>query len=111
MGRRLPAVLYRRPRTMGALSPRMWYPGMSCIICGEKVRPWQAFNWDHVVPISKGGPRGKKNKAIAHLLCNSVKNDRHPFSLRTLNDREAVRPFVSTHTYERLLRIWAGETA
>lgn len=95
----------------GALSRRLWYPGMACSICGEPIRPWQLFNRDHVIPMSAGGRKGRENKAYAHVLCNSVKGDRHPFSLRTPAEREAVRALVKPATYERLLRTWAGEAA
>ncbi len=87
---------------------RRWHPGMACGICGELIRSWQPFNHDHVVPMSKGGPRGRRNKTFAHLLCNCVKGDRHPFSLRTAADREAARTLVTARTYARLQQIWAG---
>ncbi len=95
-------------REPGAQSPRLWFPQMRCAICGERVCRWQPFNFDHAVPMSLGGKRGKKNKQFAHALCNSVKNNRHPFSLRTVEEREAVRLLVRPETYSRLQQVWAG---
>lgn len=70
---------------------------------------WQRFNWDHEIPVSKGGRRGRLNRRIAHCLCNSVKGDRYPFSLRTKAEREAFKAHVLPRTYRRLQRIWNGE--
>ena len=99
------------PKASGSLSARRWRPGLTCSICGELIRRWQAFNHDHVVPMSLGGRKGKANKQLTHLLCNSVKGDRYPFSMRTPTERAAVRRWVKPETYQRLLRVWAGEAA
>ncbi len=113
MRRRRIAVIVLEPpeRVHGSLSPRRWAPNLRCGICGEKIHRWQPFNVDHVVPMSLGGKRGKTNKVFAHLLCNSVKGNRHPFSLRTPSEREAVRALVSPVTYERLRRTWSGQSS
>jgi hypothetical protein len=87
----------------------MWFPGMTCSICGTPIRQWQWFNWDHDIPMARGGRRGRANKRYAHLLCNSVKGDRWPFSLRTPEERRAVQALVHPRTYQRLTRIWRGE--
>ncbi len=92
-----------------AQNPRRWFPGMACSICGEYIRLWQPFNFDHHVPLAKGGAKGRKNKRFTHVLCNTIKGDRHPFSLRTPAEREAIRPFVRPEVYAKLLRVWAGE--
>lgn len=102
-------VADRFARKANAQSPRRWFPGMTCSICGEGIRQWQVFNFDHVVPMSAGGARGRRNKRYAHVLCNSIKADRHPFSLRTRVEREAVRARVKPATYARLLDVWAGK--
>ncbi len=102
-------VLGQPARPHGALSPRRWFPAMTCCICGERVRQWQPFSFDHIIPMAKGGPKGRRNKGFAHVLCNSVKGDRHPFSLRTPAEREAVRAWVRPETYARLLLVWAGQ--
>ena len=95
--------------TLAAQHPSRWFLGMTCAICGTPITPWQDFNRDHHIPLSRGGRRGRINKVWAHCLCNSVKGNRHPFSLRTPADREAIRPHVNPRTYRRLERIWAGE--
>lgn len=102
------ATSERFVQPQGALSPRLWFPGMTCSICGTAIRQWQQFNWDHDIPISRGGPRGRRNKRHAHLLCNSVKGNRHPFSLRAPADREAIRVWVKPSTYAKLQQVWAG---
>lgn len=94
-----------------ALSPRRWVPGNFCSICGTYIFSVQSFNWDHEIPMSRGGRRGRPNKRFAHLLCNSVKGDRFPFSLRTPAEREAARAFVRPQTYRKLQKIWKGEPA
>ncbi len=86
---------------------RRWRPHLLCRICGCTIHMWQRFNFDHRVPLSKGG-RGRVNKHLAHSLCNAVKGNRHPFSLRTETDRARLRPFVRTETWDALCRIWAG---
>jgi hypothetical protein len=104
-------ILEPAARQPGAQSPRRWAPGMRCSICGERIHRWQAFNFDHQVPIACGGARGKTNKKPAHLLCNAVKGRRHPFALRTPAQRAAARGIVAPRTYARLQRIWAGHAA
>lgn len=96
-------------RNPQAVTPRRWYPGMTCSICGAEIRSYQRFNRDHTIPRAAGGPAGRKNKAPAHVLCNLVKGSRHPFSMRTADEREQVRVRVTPDTWRRLLRIWAGE--
>lgn len=97
-----------RPR-QGAQKLKRWYPGALCSICGEHIHVWQRFNFDHIVPVSRGGKRGKVNKALAHCLCNAVKGAQYPFSMRTPAERDAVRAQVTTRTWRRLNRIWRGE--
>lgn len=92
----------------GGLGPEHWRYGMCCCICGSAIQPWQRFNWDHQVPMAKGGRRGRANKDYAHVVCNSVKGDRWPFSLRTEQDRDAVRAWVKPRVWRRLQRIWNG---
>ena len=89
--------------------PRHWFLGMVCAICGTLIAAGQAFNTDHTMPLSRGGRRGRANKELAHILCNAVKGNRYPFSLRTTADREAARSHVTPRTYRALERIWAGE--
>lgn len=97
-------------RQAGSLDPRTWKPGMVCSICGEFIRRHQGFNLDHEIPISRGGRRGKINKRIVHVICNAVKGSRYPFSLRTAEERAAVRSLVQDKTFRRLAMVWAGGT-
>ena len=54
-----------------------------CQLCGGKVNKKtkhphpQSATLDHVIPLSKGGLHVKGNVQIAHLGCNSRKNDRN----------------------------------
>lgn len=95
----------------GSLDHRHWYAGITCSICGTLIEPWQHFNWDHDVPLAAGGKRGRANKRFAHCICNSVKGDQYPFSMRTAEEREAVRAWVRPVTWDRLQRTWNGESA
>jgi len=79
-----------------------------CHICWESIYPWQPLNWDHVVPMAKGGARGVKNKRLTHEICNTVKGDQIDFYLRTEAEREAIRLLVKPATYARLVRAWNG---
>lgn len=89
-----------------ALPVHCWIPGARCSICGARIWHWQAFNWDHEKPMSLGGARGRRNKALAHVLCNSVKQSRHPFSMKTPEEREAARKLIKPATYEKLQALW-----
>lgn len=97
-----------RSKDRNATSRRRWVAGSCCQICGERIFFYQRFNWDHIVPMSLGGARGRSNKALSHVLCNSVKGSRHPFSLRTKQEREQIRHVVRDETWLALCRVWAG---
>lgn len=101
-------ILDRAARKNGVQSPRRWYPGMACAICGEAIRRWQEFNHDHQVPLSKGGAKGRKNKTFTHVVCNTVKGCKHPFSLKTPAEREAIREQVKPQTWAKLVVAWNG---
>src|SRR3954471_3388529 len=87
---------------------RRWQPGAVCSICGETIYSYQRFNFDHEVPMFKGGGRGRANKRLAHCICNAVKADRYPFSMRTMQERALVRSMVSESIWALLLRAWRG---
>ncbi len=91
-----------------AIHFRRWKPGSFCIICGEKIYSYQRFNWDHLIPMSRGGARGRSNKFLAHVICNAVKGDRYPFWLRSPEERAEVRRRVHPNTWEELQRAWRG---
>lgn len=46
--------------------------GYKCHICGKSVLPNQ-LSFDHVIPLSKGGPHIESNIKVAHLSCNCRK--------------------------------------
>ena len=55
---------------------------MICGICGKKVRP-QNLSFDHIIPLSKGGPHATWNLQVAHHSCNSARGPgRTPGKLR-----------------------------
>lgn len=91
-----------------SLSTRRWHPGSVCSICGEKIYCYQPFNYDHKVPVSKNGKRGRANKFLAHCICNVVKGNQHPFELRTKDQRQAIKKQVSAATWVKLQRAWQG---
>ena len=43
--------------------------GYKCHICGGRVAK-KDLSFDHLIPLSKGGPHVKSNVAVAHLKCN-----------------------------------------
>lgn len=91
-----------------ATSRRHWKPGSICVICGEKIYSFQQFNWDHLIPMSRGGQRGRNNKYRTHVICNAVKGNKWPFWLRTENEREQVRRKVREKTWLALCAAWEG---
>lgn len=48
--------------------------GWRCHLCGRKVTRRQA-SIDHLIPLVDGGPHSRDNVALAHHLCNSVRQD------------------------------------
>ena len=53
-----------------------------CGICKKRIEPWEPMHVDHIVPISRGGSRDRKNLQAAHALCNLRKGNRMPFRRR-----------------------------
>ncbi len=49
--------------------------GWVCHLCGDFVTP-ETLSFDHVIPLSKGGPHSAKNIKVAHRACNSRKGNR-----------------------------------
>jgi 5-methylcytosine-specific restriction endonuclease McrA len=46
-----------------------------CHLCGEPIGD-QAMHFDHIVPLSKGGPHVAANIAVAHARCNQRKHNK-----------------------------------
>ncbi len=44
-----------------------------CLICGNRINVNKAINFDHKIPVVRGGPDDKCNKIITHVNCNSNK--------------------------------------
>jgi len=44
-----------------------------CHVCGNMVAPWD-LEFDHVIPLSRGGPHNMENIKISHMHCNRVKH-------------------------------------
>lgn len=56
--------------------------GMICHICGRRATA-KTLSFDHLIPISKGGPHTEDNIAVAHLRCNQRRGaGRLPAQLR-----------------------------
>ena len=47
---------------------------MVCYLCKRKVKK-KDLQFDHVIPVSKGGPHSQQNVAITHRWCNRSKSD------------------------------------
>jgi len=52
--------------------------GMVCHICGDDIPSMADLHFDHVIPISKGGPHTRENIKPAHAVCNLRKHDKMP---------------------------------
>lgn len=79
---KLPSVLRylkgirRKKKTKVAFSRRniLFRDNYECQYCGSKEEP----TFDHVIPVSKGGPTSWENVVIACLPCNQKKGSRTP---------------------------------
>ena len=54
---------------------------MICQICHKKVKPAD-LSYDHIVPLSRGGPHTTSNIQAAHLHCNLARGTRGPAQIR-----------------------------
>lgn len=74
-------------------------PGQICPYCWRvmlgKLSGLRAPTWDHVVPISRGGPDSRDNMIVVCRGCNQDKADRNPVEwlgiLRYLGDQRAPK--------------------
>ncbi|MEN6493764.1 MAG: HNH endonuclease signature motif containing protein, partial [Thermoguttaceae bacterium] len=53
--------------------------GFRCVYCGRdllrSIEDYDVWQFDHITPVSKGGPDTAENKAVACKLCNFAKRD------------------------------------
>ena len=54
---------------------------MICQVCHKKVKPSE-LSYDHIVPLSKGGPHITSNLQVAHRRCNLARGTRGPAQMR-----------------------------
>lgn len=47
-----------------------------CAYCGQRVNPSTGFDWDHIVPLSRGGRHSIGNLTVACIPCNRSKSSR-----------------------------------
>lgn len=55
--------------------------GGRCHICGKRCDPG-AWDLDHLVPLSRGGPHREDNVAVSHPTCNRRRHNSGPAQLR-----------------------------
>jgi len=79
---------------------RCWYCGRDLLASIEDYDVWQ---FDHIIPTSKGGPDTIENKAIACKLCNFAKRD---FDVEQVAGRiaskEELREYARPHIRQKL---------
>lgn len=74
-------ALRRRARMLGSQAERVDYAailaryGYVCHICGDLISRAD-LQFDHIIPIAKGGPHSMANIRPAHALCNRRKSDK-----------------------------------
>lgn len=51
--------------------------GARCGICGDPV-PAEELEFDHIMPLSRGGSNRADNRQVAHSRCNRLKGNRIP---------------------------------
>lgn len=62
----------------------------TCYLCGEQLAPDEAVR-DHIVPKSRGGSDGKRNRAPAHPACDKRKGDSLLSELEWVSDEVKAR--------------------
>lgn len=87
-GQRNASKMLRRARQKGIATERIDFElvkrrdRMQCGICGKRVKP-ENLSFDHIIPLSKGGPHANWNLQVAHYRCNSARGPgRSPGQLR-----------------------------
>lgn len=66
-----------------------------CGICDQAIAEGSDFDYDHIIPIAKGGAHSTNNLQMAHPICNRRKSDRMSFELTEDDKAEALaRPNI-----------------
>lgn len=56
---------------------KLWKINQNCKLCNKAIKDFNHASIDHIIPISKGGPkRDMRNLQLAHKLCNNRKGNR-----------------------------------
>lgn len=63
--------------------------GYVCHLCGTDVAPGDV-NFDHVIPLSRGGAHSEENIKVAHSLCNRRKGAKTVAEFRVSTDNRDV---------------------
>lgn len=50
--------------------------GMYCYICEHDILPGQKIDFDHVIPLVRGGSHSEDNIKVTHAICNRRKHDK-----------------------------------
>lgn len=50
--------------------------GLFCYLCQQKIEDLSQLEFDHVIPLSRGGEHSEANIRPTHEICNQRKNDR-----------------------------------
>jgi len=69
-----------------------------CIYCGSTEKP----SWDHLIPVSRGGPNIPDNMVMACQSCNSSKGSKGVYEWRGLKEKDNVHR-IAEGKYLKLL--------
>lgn len=64
--------------------------GGLCHICGGLIRPGDAWEVEHVIPLAQGGEDGGDNLRPAHIKCHRTKTSRDVADTARAKRREAA---------------------
>lgn len=76
-----------------------------CVYCGSNVD----LSFDHIIPISRGGPDNAENQVLSCRSCNSSKGDKDPFEWYGINKKEEIPLLVRSKYFKLLLQFHKKE--